>query len=150
MVKQTGFSPSQRLMRLCGALKKDATKVPTKGFSIPGLDRLCAAFLLAAMLATPVPACTTFLLQGTGALYFGRNLDWFWEDGMVVINPRDMQKSSIVLPGGTPAKWTSRYGSVTFNQFGREMPFGGMNTAGLVVENMWLDETEYAEPDSRP
>jgi len=21
---------------------------------------------------------------------------------------------------------------------------------GLVVENMWLDETEYAEPDSRP
>jgi len=102
------------------------------------------------MLATPAPACTTFLLQGPGALYFGRNLDWFWEDGMVVINPRDMLKSSIVLPGGTPAEWTSRYGSVTFNQFGREMPFGGMNEAGLVVENMWLDETEYAEPDSRP
>ena len=95
-------------------------------------------------------ACTTFLLQGDGALYFGRNLDWYWEDGIVVVNPRDVQKAAFVLPGNSPAKWLSRYGSVTFNQFGREMPFGGMNEAGLVVENMWLDETDYAATDSRP
>src|SRR5262249_3154415 len=119
---------------------------------IPSTERpgLWAAIVLAIVLAAPAPACTTFLLQGSGALYFGRNLDWFWEDGIIVINPRDVQKSAFVLPGSTPAKWTARYGSLTFNQFGREMPFGGMNEAGLVVENMWLDETEYAEPDSRP
>jgi len=117
------------------------------------LLNFCAAVVLAsALAASPAQACTTFLLQGAGALYFGRNLDWFWEDGIVVINPRDMQKAAFVLPGNgnTPAKWSARYGSVTFNQFGREMPFGGMNEAGLVVENMWLDETEYAEADSRP
>jgi len=39
---------------------------------------------------------------------------------------------------------------VTFNQFGQEMPFGGMNEAGLVVENMMLDETQYPPPDARP
>jgi penicillin V acylase-like amidase (Ntn superfamily) len=31
-----------------------------------------------------------------------------------------------------------------------DVPFGGMNEAGLVVENMWLDETKYPAPDSRP
>jgi penicillin V acylase-like amidase (Ntn superfamily) len=42
-----------------------------------------------------------------------------------------------------PAKWVSRYGSVTFNQYGCENPTGGMNEAGLVVEQMWLDESAY-------
>jgi len=44
----------------------------------------------------------------------------------------------------------SKYGSVTFNQFGREMPFGGMNEAGLVIENMWLDDTLFPAVDARP
>ena len=37
---------------------------------------------------------------------------------------------------GTPASWVSKYGSVTFNQYGRELPTGGMNEAGLVVETI--------------
>jgi hypothetical protein len=32
----------------------------------------------------------------------------------------------------------------------RELPFGGMNEAGLVVENLWLDQTLYPAPDARP
>ena len=51
---------------------------------------------------------------------------------------------------GTPAAWTSKYGSVTFNQYGREFPTGGMNEAGLVVETMSLSEARYPEPDKRP
>jgi choloylglycine hydrolase len=46
-------------------------------------------------------------------------------------------------------RWTSRYASVTFNQWGREFPMDGMNEAGLVVALMWLDETEYPV-DGRP
>jgi choloylglycine hydrolase len=49
-----------------------------------------------------------------------------------------------------PAEWTSRYGSVTFNQYGRDFPMGGMNEAGLVVENLWLEGTEYPGVDERP
>jgi len=48
------------------------------------------------------------------------------------------------------AKWISKYGSITFNQYGRENPAGGMNEAGLVVEQLWLDETEYPKADARP
>lgn len=98
----------------------------------------------------PAPACTTFVLQGGGCLYFGRNLDWDWEDGLIILNQRSVAKTAFVTPCRTPVKWTSKYGSVTFNQFGREMPFGGMNEAGLVVENMMLDESQYPAADTRP
>jgi penicillin V acylase-like amidase (Ntn superfamily) len=39
---------------------------------------------------------------------------------------------------------------VTFNQYGREMPNGGINDAGLVVEIMWLQQSRYPPPDQRP
>lgn len=107
----------------------------------------CAATLLAISNAL---ACTTFVLEGDGKIYFGRNLDWHWESGLVFVNQRNIAKMAIVAPGNPGAKWVSKYGSVTFNQFGLDIPFGGMNEAGLVVENMWLDETKYPAPDSRP
>lgn len=95
-------------------------------------------------------ACTTFVLEGGGRIYFGRSMDWFSEDALVIINPRDVRKTAFVTPGNTPAQWTSRYGSVTFNVVGLEVPAGGMNEAGLVVENMWLKQMRYPEADSRP
>ncbi len=117
---------------------------------IRGLAWLLGASLWGLPCAGPVQSCTTFILQGKNCLYLARTLDWHWEDSLVVVNPRGLQKASLVLPPSVPAKWAAKYGSVTFNQCGREMPFGGMNEAGLVVENMWLDETQYAAPDARP
>ena len=69
--------------------------------------------------------CTTFVLEGNGHIYFGRNFDWFSEAGLVVINQRNIHKTAFVTPGNTPAQWTSRYGSVTFSPIGQEMPAGG-------------------------
>jgi penicillin V acylase-like amidase (Ntn superfamily) len=94
--------------------------------------------------------CTTFVLEGNGHIYFGRNFDWFSEDGLVIINQRNIRKTAFVTPGNTPAQWTSQYGSVTFNAVGQKMPCGGMNEAGLVVENMWLDQSKCPAADSRP
>lgn len=100
--------------------------------------------------AIPAFPCTTFVQEGGHRIYLGRNLDWDWQDGMVFVNPRNIRKTAIVINLQNAARWTSRYGSVTFNQLGREMPFGGMNEAGLVVECMWLDGTQYPKPDARP
>ena len=44
--------------------------------------------------------------------------------------------------GGT-ISWTSKFGNVTFNQYGKEFPTGGMNENGLVIELMWLNEARY-------
>lgn len=60
-----------------------------------------------------------------------------------------MVKQAMVLPSDKPFSWVSLYGSITFNQVGREFPYGGMNEAGLVVEQMWLDGTRYPEEDER-
>ncbi|HEX8152968.1 MAG TPA: linear amide C-N hydrolase, partial [Thermoanaerobaculia bacterium] len=103
-----------------------------------------ALLLIATLLAADAAsACTTFCTRGL----FGRNYDFEIGYGMVLVNKRGMVK---VATTPKPAKWTSRYGSVTFNQFGRDVPTGGMNEAGLVVELMWLDGTRYPKADARP
>ncbi|HEY9423087.1 MAG TPA: linear amide C-N hydrolase, partial [Thermoanaerobaculia bacterium] len=95
-------------------------------------------------------ACTTFCLKKGERAVFGKNYDWMVPDGLVIVNKRGVAKTSTVPPAEKPAKWVSRYGSVTFNQYGRELPSGGMNERGLAIELMWLDETLYPAPDGRP
>ncbi len=95
-------------------------------------------------------ACTTFCLHHEQQMVFGKNYDWNIDYGLVIVNKRGLQKSTMAEPGETPFTWTSRFGSVTFNQYGRDLPSGGINEAGLVIELLWLEETEYPKPDSRP
>jgi choloylglycine hydrolase len=92
-------------------------------------------------------ACSTFCFQSDDGPVFGKNYDWGVDVGLVMVNKRGVEKRSMTR--ANPARWRSHYGSVTFNQYGREFPNGGMNEAGLVVELMWLDSTEYPEPDER-
>ena len=93
-------------------------------------------------------ACTTFYINNNGEIIFGKNYDWMTGNGMLVINKRNVSKTS--LSDGKTIDWVSKYGSVTFNQFGREFPSGGINEEGLTIEVLWLKETKYPEPDSRP
>ena len=95
-------------------------------------------------------ACTTFCLKKNGEVLFGKNYDWMIGDGLVFVNKRGVAKVSNEGNLTNPAKWVSKYGSVTFSQYGRENPSGGMNEAGLVIELMWLDETQYPKVDARP
>jgi penicillin V acylase-like amidase (Ntn superfamily) len=111
------------------------------------LPLILIATALICLLAGAAAACTSFCFQHGGQWVFGKNFDWMVENGMFVVNKRGVAKQS--FSSDNPATWVSKYGSVTVNQYGREMPMGGMNEAGLVVENMWLDETEYPAPDHR-
>jgi len=93
-------------------------------------------------------ACTTFVLPNGGV---GKCYDWHMGQGILVVNKRDVLKRALpIMPGDRPASWTSRFASVTFNQYGREFPNGGMNEAGLVVEIMWLAASREPAPDERP
>ncbi|HTV70608.1 MAG TPA: linear amide C-N hydrolase [Rhizobiaceae bacterium] len=104
--------------------------------------------LSAALLATPALACTTIALTGSGRPIVAYNYDFDTGIGQVLINPRGLQKTSSVV--NNPVRWESRYGSVTFAQFGRDNPMSGMNEAGPFVSQMWLDETRYETADARP
>ncbi len=97
---------------------------------------------------SPVYSCTTFCIHTNDELVFGKNYDWTIGYGIVFVNKREVVKTAFTKKN-TPANWVSKYGSVSFNQFGREFPMGGMNEAGLVVELMWLDETKFPDQDDR-
>ena len=113
----------------------------------PRFVRLLLCMLVALLVVRPARPCSTFYMRNLGQPVFGRNYDWMVEVGLVTVNKRDVVKIGMI-PDQTTT-WKSRYGSVTFNQYGREFPMGGMNEAGLVVEQMWLSETQYPQPDAR-
>ncbi|RYY70617.1 MAG: linear amide C-N hydrolase [Chitinophagaceae bacterium] len=94
-------------------------------------------------------ACTTFLLNKNGQLVFGRNYDWITGAGMINTNQRGLFKFAAEANENKMA-WVSLNGSITFNQYGKEFPTGGMNEQGLVVELMWLEGTQYSPVDERP
>jgi penicillin V acylase-like amidase (Ntn superfamily) len=105
---------------------------------------------LLVLLVQQAVACSTFFINHNGQMVFGRNYDWIAGTGMVCTNLRGLAKTSFPMTDGGTISWTSRYGSLTFNQYGKEFPTGGMNEKGLVVELMWLDETKYPAQDERP
>ena len=91
------------------------------------------------------------MLERGGERVIGKSYDWHMGQGLVMVNKRGVAKQSLpAKPGDVPRSWLSRHASVTFNQYGREFPTGGMNDAGLVVEVMWLDSSEYEQADERP
>jgi len=109
-----------------------------------------AACALASMLwLSRVEACTTFRLISEERTVLGKNYDWYVAPGLLFVNKRGVERSS-EPPKDRGKTWVSRYGSVTFNQYGRDLPAGGMNEAGLVVEVLWMNGTLFPEPDHRP
>lgn len=82
-------------------------------------------------------ACTAFSLRDHGQILVAKNLDWPIGEGLIILNKCGVEKSAF---GNREKKfsWGSQYGSITFNQFGKEFPLGGMNEAGLVIEELNL------------
>jgi len=98
--------------------------------------KLILSFIILIATCTDAKSCTTFVLKNDSSLVYGRNLDWVSDNGVVVVNKKNVRKSSLVFPPEKPTNWISKYGSISFNQFGKEFPFGGMNEKGLVVATM--------------
>lgn len=106
-------------------------------------------FISLVMYPTSYP-CTSFILKNSKCFLMGHNFDWITGTGLLMVNPGGVSKASLVDSTETPVKWISKYGSVTFNQVGRDLPFGGINERGLVIEQMGLNSTIYPHKDHRP
>lgn len=92
-------------------------------------------------------ACTTFILNDSSNLVFGRNYDFNFGQGFIVLNNRGVNKHAIVDAPYKPAHWVSKYGSITFNQVGIDAPMDGMNEKGLVIAQMGLAASQYPKPN---
>ena len=104
-------------------------------------------------------SCSTFLLRQPQGALIGHNLDApYHVPGVIVCNPRDIQKTSMSFfelvsaqkPPAPPLWWTSTFGSVTFNPMGCEFPDGGINEVGLYVQEMTLPGTRFPSDPQRP
>ena len=106
-----------------------------------------------------VSACSTFKLQKGDSLIYGHNLNQgdIGVPGLVFINKRGVFKLGRTWSELTTKErlnpsshcWISRYGSVTFNAFGRDFPDGGMNEVGLYIWEM-NEDGDYPKNDSLP
>lgn len=96
-----------------------------------------------------IKACTAFCLKTADSTVFGFNFDYQIGDGYIYINKRNVERHKYSFYAERQIYWTSKYGNITFNMHGREIPEGGMNEMGLVVKNLGYDESIYPEPDER-
>ena len=134
--------------------ERAARLAPCKLLVVPVGTAVTVLCLLFGSFGENARACTSFRLGGNPSStshVVAKSYDWDNGAGRVVTNKRGVRKSAMQLLSNTSGAltWTSRYASVTFNQYGREMPNGGMNERGLVVEILWLTDTQYAHPDKR-
>ncbi len=120
-----------------------------------GVLILLSIFLHQAILS----ACSTFKLERAPELIYGHNLNQgdIGVPGMIFINKRGVFKKGrtwselINRDRSNPSSffWISRYGSVTFNVFGRDLPDGGMNETGLYIWEM-SEDADHPNNDDLP
>jgi penicillin V acylase-like amidase (Ntn superfamily) len=118
------------------------------------MKKLTALILLIALglfLPQAVFPCSSFAFMNKGHLVFGTNYDNSFWPGFLFINRKNIKKSSWE-PGtsGQYASWVAKYGSVTITCVGYQLPWAGMNEAGLVFSTMALSEKKNPNPDERP
>lgn len=104
---------------------------------------LLAVILFFNVLPIRSPGCSAFCLKTENHLFLGKNLDWRIGHGFLIINRRNEKKTAFLISNDTPLNWVSVYGSITFNQLGKDFPLGGMNETGLVIEELSYNPSRY-------
>lgn len=119
---------------------------------LPRAGRLKAAALSCALTAcaiAPADACTRVLYVGDGGLVItGRTMDWA-EDmhSNLWLFPRGMARDGAT--GANTVRWTARHGSLIVSAY-ETGSADGMNEQGLVMNGLYLVESDYGKPDGRP
>lgn len=97
-------------------------------------------FAMAAIIATPTFACTTFRLQAKdGAWVVGRSMELGLDlESNVMLVPRQFALTAM-LPGMKPGMaWSSKYGFLGINTFNLGVATDGMNEVGLSAHALYI------------
>lgn len=103
---------------------------------------LAAAVAVSLFATTSATACTRCLRAfADGNVIVGRSMDWMEDPGSEIwVFSRGMKRQGNAGPGSL--EWTSRYGSVGVSFYGVATA-DGMNEKGLVVNILYLAESDY-------
>ena len=114
-------------------------------YHIPQLmKKLLATAYLTLAICTLASASSALFVKNHQML-LGKNFDWNDGEGVILLNKRDVNKVAYGLDKKNVVAWKSRYSSITFNQVGKEFPYGGVNERGLAIEMLWYDDSHYEE-----
>ncbi len=106
--------------------------------------------ILALFLLAPAShACTRVVYVGEGGLVItGRSMDWA-EDmySNLWVFPRGMKRDG--ASGPNTVTWVSKYGSLVVSGY-EAGSADGMNEKGLVMNGLYLVESDYGKADGRP
>jgi choloylglycine hydrolase len=94
-------------------------------------------------------ACSSFVFKNNEQFYLCANFDDYTLYGYVIQNKRNVLKTSFNPFVDKKLKWTSKFGSITFTNIGRELPLGGINEAGLAITIMQTPKIKYPALDNR-
>ncbi len=116
------------------------------------VKHLIISLFIIPLIPTTGTTCTSFYIDHYKKPVFGQNLDYPSGDGLIVINKKGYYKTAMTDPDKSlnPIRWKSLYGSVTFNKYGCDWPWGGINEVGLTIGTMSLQQSHYPAVDSRP
>lgn len=98
---------------------------------------IATALIAAQVWSVPSQACSSFASTSPNFRLMAKSYDFQLSHGIALINKRNMRKTALVSPGERAAEWTSKYGSLTYTQFGRDFPLSGVNEKGLAIEILW-------------
>lgn len=108
-----------------------------------------ASSMLAVLFTNSAQPCTRVLYVGEdGLVITGRSMDW-GEDmySNLWVFPRGMKRDGAT--GANTLAWTSKYGSLGISSY-EAGTADGMNETGLVMNGLYLVESDYGKPDKRP
>lgn len=108
------------------------------------MKKLITTLYFTLALVTFTSACSALFVKNDQRL-LGKNFDWYNGEGVILQNKRGVKKVAYGLDTNYVVGWTSRFGSVTFNQVGKEFPYGGVNERGLAIEMLWYSDSYYEE-----
>ncbi len=113
------------------------------------ISRSASLAMFVALLAPQTAsACSRALYVGSdGTVITGRSMDW--KEDMhtdLWVFPRGIERDGAAGPNSP--KWTSKYGSVIASGYNIGSA-DGMNEQGLVANLLFLDESNYGQPDPK-
>jgi len=113
------------------------------------LRPLFASALVLITLASPVFACTRVVLKtDAGTVLTGRSMDWVEDIGNNIwAFPRGMKRDGAA--GAKSLTWDSKYGSVITTIY-EIATVDGINEKGLVVNALYLVESDYGAVGDKP
>lgn len=92
---------------------------------------------------------TTICYRKDNTVILANNEDAIVQTGMLFSNHREIKKIAYIIPPEKPFEWTSRFGSISFSQSGKEFPSSGMNEVGFVAQQIFLSESAYSKIDDQ-